>query len=194
MNQKRLIIASFLSIILVATLFIQKTQSIYTTTAPDEEVNTYKTGVLDIEVVGDTNPIENILPTSIENSNKLSPYRITVKNKGTVTYQFNLILDETTSSNKIDNQYIITKIGSLDPKPLNECKNNILKENILVAPNTSVDIDVRIWITDKVPNTEMNKSFFSKLKIEGAATNSTSSIDNTALVLPIEEIKEQMDS
>ena len=194
MNRKRLITVSFLSIILVATLYIQKTQSIYTTTAPDEEVNTYKTGVLDIEVIGDTTPIENILPTSIENSNKLTPYRITVINKGTVTYQFNLILEETTSSNKIDNQYIITKVGSLDPKPLNECKNNILKENILVAPNTSVDIDVRIWITDKVPNTEMNKSFFSKLKIVGEATNNTTSIDNSNLVSTKEEIKEQTGS
>ena len=194
MNQKRLIITSVISIILVSMLYISNTYSVYTTTAPDEETNVYKTGTLNIEVIGDEEPIKDILPTSIEESNKIPPYRISVKNNGTVPYKFNLVLDETTTSNKIDNQYIMTKVGTLDAISLNKCNNNILKSNITVLPNNIVDIDVRIWISDKVPNTEMNKSFFAKLKIEGEASQSETNIDNSTLINPIRSTIQSEDS
>ena len=186
MNKKRLIITSTISIILVSILFIGSTYSIYTTTSPDEEINTYKTGNLDIEVLGDEETIKNILPTSTEESDKVTPYRITVKNKGTVPYQFNIIAEETTSSNKIDHKYIMTKVGTLDVMSLDSCQDNILKSDIIVLPNETVDIDVRIWISDKVQNSEINKSFFAKLKIEGAAIqNRNSNTDNTNLTNPL---------
>lgn len=188
MNQKRLIITGLISIILVSFLYIENTYSVYTSKAPDEETNVYKTGNLDIEIIGTEKTINNILPTNNENSNKLIPYRISVINKGTVPYKFNVILEETTSSNKINNQYIMTKVGSLDIISLDKCQNNILKKDIIALPNTTTDIDIRVWITDKVPNTEMNKSFFAKIKIDGVATqiNSTK-IDNSNLINPQED-------
>ncbi len=188
MNQKRLIITGLISIILVSFLYIENTYSVYTSKAPDEETNVYKTGNLDIEIIGTEKTINNILPTNNENSNKLIPYRISVINKGTVPYKFNVILEETTSSNKINNQYIMTKVGSLDIISLDKCQNNILKKDIIALPNTTTDIDIRVWITDKVPNTEMNKSFFAKIKIDGVATqiNSTK-IDNSSLINPQED-------
>ena len=189
MDRKRLIITSLISIVLISSLYINKTYSVYTTESPDEEINIYKTGNLDIEVIGNNKPIENILPTSIEESDKLPPYRLIVTNKGTVSYKFNIILEETTSSNKIDNKYIMTKVGKFEPKPLSECENNILKKDIIIEPNESANIDVRVWITDKVPNTEMKKSFFSKIKVEGIATKKSSNIDNDKLTNPIPEEK-----
>ena len=188
MNQKRLIITGLISIILVSFLYIENTYSVYTSKAPDEETNVYKTGNLDIEIIGTEKTINNILPTNNENSNKLIPYRISVINKGTVPYKFNVILEETTSSNKINNQYIMTKVGSLDIISLDKCQNNILKKDIIALPNTTTDIDIRVWITDKVPNTEMNKSFFAKIKIDAVSTqiNSTK-IDNSNLINPQED-------
>ena len=186
MNQKRLIITSTISIILVSILFIGSTYSVFTTTIPDEEINSYKTGNLSLEVTGTDNQIQNILPTDEKNSDKLTPYRISVKNKGTVPYKFNIILEETTSSNKIDNKYIMTKVGTLDTIPLNKCKDNILKSDIIILPNEIVDIDIRIWIIDTVPNTEINKSFFAKIKIDGVATqNKKTNVDNTTLTNPL---------
>ena len=192
MNQKRLIITSLISVILVSFLYMGKTFSVYTTSAPDEETNVYKTGNLDIEIIGQDEPIKNILPTNEELSDKLSPYRISVINKGTVPYKFNVILEETTSSNKIDKKYIITKVGKLDSISLSNCKDNIIKEGIIVLPNETTDIDVRIWISDKVPNTEMNKSFFAKIKIDGVATQSKNNkIDNSSLINPLEIITQE---
>ncbi len=194
MNQKRLIIASFISVILISILYIGTTYSVYTTTSPDEEINIYKTGNLSIEITGDNETIKNILPTSIEKSDQITPYRLSVKNNGTVPYKFNVILDETTGSNKINHEYIMTRVGSLDVKSLNECNNNVLKEGIVVLPNNIVEIDVRIWITDKVPNSEMNKSFYAKLKIEGSATQSKIETDNTTLINPLHQITQSEDS
>ena len=187
MNQKRLIITSIISIILVSVLFIGSTYSVYTSKAPNEEINSYKTGNLNIEVIGDETPIENILPTSEEESDKLKPYRISIKNLGTVSYKFNVILEETTSSNKINHEYIMTKLGTLEAKALSECENNIIKSDIIILPNETIDIDVRIWINDNVPNTEMNKSFFAKIKIEGEATQSKNMNNNELLINPLME-------
>ena len=194
MNQKRLIITSFISVILISILYIGNTYSVYTTTSPDEETNVYKTGNLSIEITGNDKIIENIFPTSTEENDKITPYRLSVKNNGTVPYKFNVIVDETTSSNKISHKYIMTRVGKLDPKPLSECENNILKKDIIVLPNNSIEIDVRIWITDKVPNTEMNKSFFAKLKVEGEATQSNIETDNTTLINPLPETTQSEDS
>ena len=60
---------------------------------------------------------------------------------------------------------------------------NIIKSDIILLPKTSVDIDVRVWISEAVQNTEINKSFSARLKIDGiAAYSTTDSIDNGALV------------
>lgn len=187
MRQKRLIITSAISVILVSILFINGTYSVFTTTSVDEEVNTYQTGNLDIEIINEEDGvISNVMPTSLENSDYLSPYRIGVKNNGSVAYQFHIILDETTSSDKIDSKYIMTRVGVLDAKSLKSCGNNVLIDGVVVLPGETVFVDVRVWISDEVPNTEMNKSFFAKLKIDGEAIYSKNTdVDNDQLVNPI---------
>ena len=187
MNRQRLIITSLISIVLIGVLYIDKTYSVYTTESPDQEINVYKTGNLDIEITGNDKPIKDILPTSLEESDKLPPYNLIVKNNGTVAYKFNVILDETTSNNKIDNKYIMTKVGKFDTKKLSECKDNIIIKDVIVEPGEVLNIDVRVWVTDEVPNTEMKKSFFSKLKVEGVATKKSSNLDIDKLVNPLHD-------
>ena len=195
MNQKRLIITSTISIILVSLLVIGKTYSVFTTTSPSEDLTSYKTGTLDIKVIGDEKTIENIKPLSIDAGNKTEPYRISVLNNGTVPYKFNVILDETTGSSSINHDYIMTKVGILPEVKLSECHNNILKEGIIALPGEQVDIDIRVWISDKVPNTEINKSFFSKLKIEGQAIqNKNTKNDNSSLIANQDTKKEEIEN
>lgn len=195
MNQKRLIITSAISIILVSILFIGNTYSVFTTTSPDEEINSYKTGTLDIEVIGDNNTIDSIIPIKEEENNSLKPYRITVKNKGTIAYQFNVILDETTSSNSINHKYIMTRVGKLEPISLSETEDNILKKDIIIMPEETIDIDIRVWIANTISNTEMNKSFFAKIKVEGSAIQKKNiKYDNSNLINPLIESTESKDS
>ena len=171
MNKRRLIITSTISILLVAILLIGSTYSIFTTTEVDENTNVYKTGNLDITYTLSEDNIEmlNVSPTSKSDSCEIAPYRIKVTNNGNVPYQFNVILTDTTASDVIDYQYIYTQIGREEAKLLSEVTNNIISEDIIVLAGSSVDVDVRVWISDTIQNSEMEKSFYSKLTIDGIA-------------------------
>lgn len=185
MNRKRLIITSTLSIILVSILMISTTYSIFTTTEVDEDLNVYTTGNLDVTYTlsEDNIKLENSSIMDEISSLKIKPYRITITNNGTVPYMFDLILSDTTASDVINKEYIMIKVGDLDPITLENCANNIIKEDVIVASNSSVDIDVRIWISDKIQNTEIGKSFYAKLTVDGLATyTDMTNIDNSILI------------
>ncbi len=183
-SKKRLIVTSVISIILVSILMIGSTYSLFNSTDVDQEANVYKLGELVVTVEDAGNVTLDVSkPISNQRIPTITPYRITVKNSGTVAYKFNVILEPTTATDEINHQFIMTKVGQLDPKQLSDCSKNIIKSDIILLPKTSVDIDVRVWISEVVQNTEINKSFSARLKIDGiAAYSTTDSIDNGALV------------
>ena len=173
---------------LISVLMIGSTYSIFTTSDVDEELNVYETRNLDITytVSSDNITISNSLPTTIEESIKITPYRVTVTNNGTVPYLFDVILDTTTATDQIDSQYIMTQVGKIEPKSLGACTDNIIKEDVILPAGESVVVDVRVWIADNVKNTEMGKSFYAKLKIDGLAVyDKNTLIDNSVLVADI---------
>ena len=97
-SRKRLIITSVISIVLVSILMIGSTYSIFNSSDVDEEKNVYHTGSLMVTVVDSGNvAISDSTPLSKQNGVLITPYRITVKNEGTVPYKFNVILDPTPS-------------------------------------------------------------------------------------------------
>ena len=124
---------------------------------------------------------ENIDITD-EESKKISPYRITVTNKGNVAYKFNLLLTDTSTGRTIDYEYIKVQVGKLTPVTLKSCQDNIIKQDIVVLPNKSVDIDVRLWLADNIKNSEIGKSFYAKLSISGIAVDDNKEVDNQNLV------------
>lgn len=163
---------------------IGSTYSIFTTTEIDEESNIYTTGNLDVTYTLDSNNVtlNNSIPMSDEESCEVTPYRITVTNNGNVPYQFDVVLNETTATDSIDSQYISTQVGMLEPKLLSEVTNNIIKEDVVVLPGDSVDIDIRVWISDTVVNSQIGKSFYAKLVIDGLAVyDDNTEIDNSNL-------------
>ncbi len=183
--KKRLVIASIMSLVLVSVLFLGNTYSIFTTGDIDENANVYTTGNLNITyTLSDKNiTLDNISPLNNEESIRVTPYRITVKNIGSVAYKFNILLTDTTTNDKIDYKYIMTKVGKNDPNTLADCNNSIIFKDIVVSANSSVDVDVRVWLSDKIPNSEIGKSFYAKLSIVGIATyDDDNSIDNDLLI------------
>lgn len=182
-SKKRLIITSVISIILVSILFIGSTYSIFTSTDVDQESNVYQTGNLSIQFENTNNvALEITKPISDQKAVSLTPYHLTVTNNGTVAYKFNIVLNPTTATDEINHQYIMTKVGQLDSKKFSDCTNNIIKEGVILLPKTSVDIDVRVWLSDTVQNTEVNKSFSAKLSIDGVGAYSKhTEVDNSAL-------------
>ena len=146
MNKNRLIITSLVSIFLVTILLVGSTYFIFTSSYIDEDMNVYTTGNLNITYTLSSSNVQitDITPRTEEEADSVIPYRITVKNTGTVPYQFDSVLNDTTGTNVIDYQYIMTKVGYLGAKPLSECNTNIIKEDIILLAGDSVDIDVRV--------------------------------------------------
>lgn len=73
---------------------------------------------------------------------------------------FDLILEDTTTTDIIDYQYIMIKVGYLESKSLSSCADSIIKEDIILPAGESVDIDVRVWISDTSNVTSMASMFY----------------------------------
>ena len=184
--KKRLIMFSLISLILVGVLFLGDTYSIFTTEDIDENANVYTTGNLNISYTlsEDNVTIDDSSPLNDEEAIKVTPYRINIKNIGSVAYKFNILLTDTTSNDKINYDYIMTQVGKTTPNSLSSCKNNIIIKGVVVDANSDISVDVRVWLSDKIPNSEIGKSFYAKLSISGIATydNDEESIDKDLLI------------
>ena len=112
-SKTRIIVLGVISIILVFLLLIGNTYSIFVSSNIDENLNVYKTGNLDITYTlsEDNISFKDSKPISIEDSITITPYQITVTNTGTVPYMFDLILQDTTSTDVIDYEYINIYLG-----------------------------------------------------------------------------------
>ena len=191
MTRKRLIITSVISVVLVSVLMMGTTYSIFTSRDIEEDKNVYTTGNLDVTYTlsSDNVTMSNNKPTSNSDSLYIKPYRITVtNNNGNVPYMFNVVLNDTTASNVVNYQYIMLQVGKLDITSLADCTDNVIKENIIVPANDSVDIDVRVWLSDTVQNSEIEKSFYAKLSIDGIAIyDNFDEIDNSVLIAEYSE-------
>lgn len=202
-SKRRIIITSTISILLVSILLIGSTYSVFTSQDIEEDINVFQTGTLGVTytVSSDNVALNNSMPMNNEDSASIKPYRITVKNTGNVPFMFNVILIDTTAKEAIDAQYLYSKVGKLEEKSLDSCNTTtfkeddttyngrILKEGIIISPsetgNEEVNIDIRIWIADIVKNTEITKSFYGKLAIDGEAIyDYNTKMDHTILENP----------
>lgn len=183
MNNKRLIFTSLISIILVCILLIGSTYSIFTTGGIEENANVYTTGNLDITyTLSDTNiKLENPIPTSKEDAIYIKPYRIKISNKGNVAYKFNIILNNTTATSSINPDYIMTQVGTIDAEALSSYNDNIIKSGVVVDAGQSIDVDVRVYLAENIPNTEIGKNFTATLSIDGIAISNLEKVDNSIL-------------
>ena len=181
----RFIFFSVLSIMLVSTLLWGSTYSLFVSSNIDNELNVYKTGNLDVTYTlsSDNVTFDSNKTYSEDEVTSIKPYRITVTNNGNVPYKFNVRLNDETASNSIDSKYIMTQVGKLSFKRLGNCTDNIIKSDIVVLAGTSVDIDVRVWLAEDTPNSEIGKSFFGSLTIDGIAVyDNSKSINNSNLI------------
>lgn len=181
MNNRRLIITSLVSIILVCVLFIGNTFSILSVVEVDENINYYTTGNLDItyEVSDKEVVLNNSYPLKYEDAMKLDPYRITVYNKGNIDYEFRLLLLDETETNSIDYKYINVQVGNNDFISFDSVTDGIIKDRIVIKGGDSVDIDIFVWIDENISNSEIGKGFYAKVAIDGfAISNGVSSNQN----------------
>ena len=185
MENRRLVVTIYITVFLIFILFLSNTYSIFTSENADPNTNVYTTGNLDItyEIDDDNVKFTDAKPISDKDAVSINPYRLKVTNSGNVDYKFNVILEDTTATSVINYKYIMIKVGKYDSISLADTKNNVVREGVIVKANSNVTIDVKIYISDKISNSEVGKNFSAKLSVNGIAiASSLDEVDNSKLI------------
>lgn len=128
---------------------------------------TYNTGMLDLQFIEDEKIVlQSAFPMNDSEGVKAEPYKLTLKNTGTLPYVFNLKMLSGTNENVIDTKYIKVKINDNLPHTL-YATNNIIAENLILYPNEEITFNINIWLDILTPNKELGKTFTAKIVAEG---------------------------
>ena len=172
-NKKKIIIIVLIILIaLISFSLVNSTYSLFYHEDVSQNTEGYTTGTLSITASskGDNISLSNALPVTDSVGSSSTPYTFTVTNTGTLNYKFNIkLLSTGSSSTTIDSRYIKLKVDDGAVSTLSTLTNGIIKNDITLAAGESIDINVRVWLDINTPNTQIGKTFNSKIVIDGQA-------------------------
>ena len=153
------------------------------------EKQEYTTGMLEItsETLSGSVTLNNPLPMSDSDGENTTPYVFRITNTGNLTYKFNIMLLSTTTDNQISSNYIKLKVNTDTPVKLNSLTDGIILSNITLKPGKSIDVTLRVWLSEDTPNTEIGKTFNAKITTEGEAIYTESPAKETLTMLGLTE-------
>ena len=186
MKNKKVIISIILtSIVLIALVVISTTQAYFNNDIYAKNPTEYQSGLLSIEAVSKSNNIslDNTLPMSDDDGLQTTPYVFTIKNNGNVDYKFNIKL-LSTSENTFSPEYIKLKIDDEGIRTFSSLTDSIIKQDVILPAGETIDISIRIWLSSDTKNTEIGKTFNSKIVIDGQSVYTST---NSDIVTPITE-------
>lgn len=178
-NKKNIkMVAIILSIVLVVIALSTATYSLFYSESTATNPENYSTGLLSITATSKSDNISltDALPMTDEDGINSTPYTFSIKNIGNLDYKFNIKL-LSTSSNTISPQYIKLKIDDGAVTTLSVLTNSIIKSNITLKAKESIDITIRVWLSINTPNSEIGKTFNSKLVADGQAVYTESNYE-----------------
>ena len=183
-NKKKIIIVvAVLAVSLIGFSLLNSTYSLFYHEDTSKNTEGYTTGTLSITASseGDTINLSDALPVEDSVGSTSTPYTFTVTNTGNLNYKFNIkLLSTGSSSTTIDSQYIKVKVDDDSVTTLSSLSNGIIKKDVMLAAGESIDISVRVWLSISTPNSQIGKTFNSKIVIDGQAvytkTNFVSSL------------------
>ena len=182
-NKKNIKIAVIiLSIVLVVIAISTATYSLFYSESTAANPESYSTGLLSITATSKSDNISltDALPMTDEDGINSVPYTFSIKNVGNLDYKFDIKL-LSTSSNTISPQYIKLKIDDGEVTTLSSLTNSIIKSDVTLKAKESIDITIRIWLSIDTPNTEIGKTFNSKLVADGQAVYTTTNYESGTL-------------
>lgn len=144
-----------------------------------ETTNTfnYSTGLLELQISEDEQIVlANAFPTIDSEGMQSNPYKLTIKNTGTLPYVFDLRMLSSTEENTIDSKYIKVMVDDNLPSTLYATSGTIAS-NVIVYPNEEKVFTIRMWLDYNTPNQELGKTFVAKLATTGESTYRT--LDNS---------------
>ena len=167
MKKRILLIISIFVVVLI--LFSSSYALLFKSNQTDKQE--YTTGMLEItsETLSGSVTLNNPLPMSDSDGENTTPYVFRITNTGNLTYKFNIMLLSTTTDNQISSNYIKLKVNTDTPVKLNSLTDGIILSNITLKPGKSIDVTLRVWLSEDTPNTEIGKTFNAKITTEGEA-------------------------
>lgn len=133
----------------------------------------YNTGILDLQFTEDEQiTLESAFPKYDSEGVKQTPYTLTIKNTGSLTYQFDLKMLSSDSANVIDNKYIKVKVNDELPHTL-FATNNVIASNLIIYPGQELTFKIYIWLDIDTPNNELGKKFIARVVSSGSAIYKT---------------------
>lgn len=170
MKKKNIIKISIIafSVLIVLVLAITTTQSYFNKDNYANNPTEYQTGLLSIEASSKSNNISlsNTLPMSDTEGEQTEPYVFTIKNNGNVDYKFNIKL-LSTNDNTFSPEYIKVKVDDDGIRTLSSLTDSIIKKDVILPAGETVDITLRVWLSSDTKNTQIGKTFNSKIVIDG---------------------------
>lgn len=180
---KKIVILT-ISIVVVVVLAMSTTYSLIYNSKKLSN-NTYTTGILDIQYTeGDAIDLKNNIPMDDESGMLTDPYTITITNTGSLAYKFNLSILSTVEDvdNIIDAEYIRLQIDDNAPVTLSDLTNGVLYSNVILGASESMELNIRMWLSEDTPNTQIGRVYSAKLVANGLAIqNQDDSLHTTSL-------------
>ena len=172
-NKKKIIIVvAVIAVSLIGFSLLNSTYSLFYREDTSKNTEGYSTGTLSITASskGGTVSLSDALPVEDSVGSASTPYTFTVTNTGNLNYKFNIkLLSTGSSSTTIDSQYIKLKVDDGSIVTLSSLSTGIIKKDITLKAGASIDINVRVWLSISTPNTQIGKTFNSKIVIDGQA-------------------------
>ena len=170
---KKKVIILVISIIVVLIILSTTTYALFFRKDKLENTESYTAGILDIviendeEGLGETLNLANSLPITDSEGKKSNPYKFKITNKGNLSYTFDLLLNNTTTSNQINTDYIKIMVDNKELVTLSSLKDSIIASDLTLNPGESKIISIRIWLDINTPNSEIGKIFSAKIVSDG---------------------------
>ena len=185
MRKSYKIILMVISILLIGSIIIGTSYSMWVKTAVQKEQNIVNSSCFDIEFTESSNiNLTNAMPISDEAGLKKKPYTFTLKNTCNMNSKVSIALDvlstSTMSSSAIktsltkgDKSGTPTLLTSLDKKAevdISGAKEAYILGTDIIGANKSKSYSLYLWMDEAVTIAEASKSFSSKVVIVNTAT------------------------
>ena len=183
-KKKIIIIVAVIAVSLIGFSLINSTYSLFYHEDTSKNTEGYSTGTLSITASskGGTVSLSDALPVEDSVGSASTPYTFTVTNTGNLNYKFNIkLLSTGSSSTTIGSQYIKLKVDNDAVSTLSSLNSGIIKKDVTLAAGESIDISVRVWLSISTPNSQIGKTFNSKIVIDGQAVYTESSAADETL-------------
>lgn len=115
--------------------------------------------------------LPNITTMSEEEASQLKPYEFTISNQGSVDAYYSVSILENQTKDTIDKEYLGYSLEGDDGTSIHGTLDD-LGENMAVVRNKrikskeEVNYALRIWLTEEAPNSEMGKTYESKIGVD----------------------------